>query len=305
MIAARREPLIIEKERLPHLSAFLMICMIWGLSLVVAYDLLGTGMPPFFLIAVTYGLGALTLFAVKAVSRKAPAISRDEWRYGILVGLLIFAAFGLQTVGLVYTTPAKSGLLTVLYVLFVPIIISIVLKKLSGRSMVFALIGFAGVLVMSGAAGGDASVNIGDVLTIMCAAAFAMQFVALEKFSPRLNTVNFTFVQMTAATFAGIAASLLLETSRYSGMDPLGAWGGLLFMGLIVTGLGFFVQTAAQKRIPATTISVLCCTESVFAMIFSWALGYDLITSPLLIGAGLIIASTLLSSIYERRELIG
>jgi len=282
-----------------------MICMVWGLSLVVAYDLLGTGMPPFFLIAVTYCLGALTLFTAKAFSRNTPAISRDEWRYGILVGVLIFTAFGLQTVGLVYTTPAKSGLLTVLYVLFVPIIISIVLKKLSARSMVFALIGFAGVLVMSGVTGGEASLNIGDLLTIMCAAAFAMQFVALEKFSPRLNTLNFTLVQMTAATLVGIAASLMLETNQYSDIDLIGSWGGLLFMGLIVTGLGFFVQTAAQKKIPSTTISVLCCTESVFAMLFSWILGYDLLTIPLLIGAALIIASTLLSSMYERRELIG
>ena len=282
-----------------------MICMVWGLSLVVAYDLLGTGMPPFFLIAVTYCLGALTLFTAKAFSRNTPSISRDEWRYGVLVGVLIFTAFGLQTVGLVYTTPAKSGLLTVLYVLFVPIIISIVLKKLSARSMVFALIGFAGVLVMSGVTGGEASLNIGDLLTIMCAAAFAMQFVALEKFSPRLNTLNFTLVQMTAATLVGIAASLMLETGQYSDIDLIGSWGGLLFMGLIVTGLGFFVQTAAQKKIPSTTISVLCCTESVFAMLFSWILGYDLLTIPLLIGAALIIASTLLSSMYERRELIG
>ena len=278
--------------------------MIWGLSLVVAYDLLGTGMPPFFLIAVTYGLGALTLLVAKIVSRTAP-ISRDEWKYGFLVGLVIFAAFGLQTVGLVYTTPAKSGLLTVLYVLLVPIIISIILKKVSVRSLAFALIGFVGVLIMSGVAGGDASFNIGDVLTIICAAAFAMQFVALEKFSPRLNAINFTLVQMVTATAAGVVVSLMLETGQYSGIDPSGSWVGLLFMGLIVTGLGFFVQTAAQKKIPSTTISVLCCTESVFALVFSWALGYDVVTVPLLAGAALIILSTILSSAFERRELIG
>ena len=294
-----------ERERLPHLSAFLIVCMVWGLSLVVAYDLLDTGIPPFFLIAVTYGLGALTLLAAKVIFKKTLSISRDEWGYGILVGVMIFAAFGLQTVGLVYTTPAKSGLLTILYVLFVPIIISIVLRKLSARSILFASLGFAGIIVMSGVTGGDASMNMGDLLTITCAVMFAMQFVALEKFSPRLDTINFTFVQMAAATFAGIAVSLMLETEQYSGMDLPGSWAGLVFMGLIVTGLGFFVQTAAQRKIPSTTISILCCTESVFAMIFSCALGHDVLDAPLLIGAALIIVSALLSSVYERRELIG
>jgi len=279
--------------------------MVWGLSLVVAYDLLGSGMPPVFLITVTYCLGVFTLLPVKLLLRSVPKISRDEWRFGALIGAVIFIAFGLQTVGLVYTTPAKSGLLTVLYVLFVPIIISIILKRPSVRSILFALVGFGGVFVMSGIAGGDASLNIGDILTIMCALMFAVHFVALEKFSPRLNAINFTLVQMIAATCLGAVVSLTFEFDQYADIDLLGSWIGLVFMGFIVTGLGFFVQTAAQKKIPSTTISIMCCTESVFAMIFSWALGYDLITIPLMAGAVLIITSTVLSSIYERRELVG
>ncbi|AIZ57252.1 EamA-like transporter family protein [Candidatus Methanoplasma termitum] len=298
------EYLIFEKERLPYLSAFLTICMVWGLSLVVAYDLLDTGIPPIFLIAVTYGLGAVTLIPAKFAFRSVPKISRDEWRYGALVGAIIFLAFGLQTVGLLYTTPAKSGLLTVLYVLFVPIIIALIQKKISWLSVLFALIGFMGVLIMSGITGGDASMNIGDVLTIICAVMFAMQFVALEKYSPRLNAVNFTLVQMITAAAIGIAVSLVFENGQYNNMGLIGSWLGLVFMGFIVTGLGFYVQTAAQKKIPSTTIAIMCCTESVFAVIFSWALGYDIITIPLFVGAVLIVASTVLSSIYERRTLI-
>jgi drug/metabolite transporter (DMT)-like permease len=278
--------------------------MVWGLSLVIAYDLLDTGIPPIFLIAVTYGFGAVTLLPAKLAIRSTPKISTDEWRYGALVGMVIFLAFGLQTVGLVYTTPAKSGLLTILYVLFVPIIIALVQKKISKLSILFALIGFIGVLIMSGITGGDTSMNAGDVLTIFCAVMFAMQFVALEKFSPRLNAVNFTLVQMITAALVGMAVSLVFENRQYGDMELIGSWAGLVFMGFIVTGLGFYVQTAAQKKIPSTTIAIMCCTESVFAMIFSWALGYDVITIPLIIGAVLIVASTILSSIYDRRELI-
>jgi drug/metabolite transporter (DMT)-like permease len=109
---------------------------------------------------------------------------------------------------------------------------------------------------------------------------------------------------MTAAAIVGLAVSFTIENGQFHGMDLAGSWAGLAFMGLIVTGLGFFVQTAVQKKIPSTTISIMCCTESVFAMIFSWYLGYDLITVPLAIGAVLIVASTMLSSVYEKRELI-
>jgi drug/metabolite transporter (DMT)-like permease len=299
------EDLLVEKERLLHLSAFLTICIVWALSLVIAYDLLDTGIPPFFLVMVTYGIGALTLLSAKVLFRSTPRIGRNELRCGIVAGMLIFGAFGLQTLGLAYTTPAKSGLLTVLYVLFVPVIISIIRSKLSSRSVLFALIGFAGVVVMSGVVGGDASMNFGDILTIFCAVMFAMHFVTLEKYSPSLNTVNFTLVQMITAATAAAAVSLLAENGQYSGMDLVGSWAGLAFMGLIVTGLGFFIQTAVQKKISATTVSVMCCSESVFAMMFSWALGFDAITFPLLAGAAMIVTSTVLSSIYEKRELIG
>ena len=277
--------------------------MAWGLSLVVAYDLLDTGIPPFFLVAVTYGVGALTLLFVRTILRSNTKISSGELRYGLVVGLLIFVAFGLQTAGLEYTTPARSGLLTVLYVLFVPLIISGILRKISVRSVLFALIGFAGVFMMSGALGGE-GMNVGDVLTIMCAIVFAIHFVALEKLSPRFNAINFTFVQMIGAAVFAIFVSVSFEVNRYGGMDIPGSWIGLLFMGLIVTGAGFFVQTAVQKKIPSTTISVMCCTESIFALLFSWLLGYDIVTAPLLIGAALIVSSTVLSSLYERRELI-
>ena len=296
--------MIFERERLPYLSAFLTICMVWGLSLVIAYDLLDTGIPPIFLISVTYGLGAAALIPAKLAIRSTPRISSDEWRYGALLGIIIFLAFGLQTVGLVYTTPAKSGLLTVLYVLFVPIMIALIRKKISKLSILFALIGFIGVLFISGITVGDASMNVGDILTVFCAVMFAMQFVALEKYSPRLNAVNFTLVQMAAAALIGIAVSLIFESGQYENMDLIGSWVGLVFMGFIVTGLGFYVQTASQKKIPSTTIAVMCCTESVFAVIFSCALGFDVMTVPLLIGAVLIVASTVLSSIYEKRELI-
>jgi drug/metabolite transporter (DMT)-like permease len=277
--------------------------MIWGFSLVAAYDLLGAGIPPFFLIAVTYGIGALTLFATKAAVGSTPKISKNELKYGLLAGLLIFAAFGLQTVGLQYTTPARSGLLTVLYVLFVPIIISLMRKKLSMRSIVFASIGFIGVFFMSGVE--NASMNAGDIATIACAVMFAMHFVVLERSPPSLNTINFTLIQMTVAASAAIAISMMAENSRFSGMDPMGSFVGLLFMGLIVTALGFFVQTAAQKRIPAASISVMCCTESVFSMAFSWALGHDDLTFPLLAGAGLIVSSAVLSSLFEKKNHIG
>jgi drug/metabolite transporter (DMT)-like permease len=293
-----------EKERIPYLSAFLIICVIWGLSLVIAYDLLDTGIPPFFLVAVTYGIGALTILFAKLIWR-APRITSEELRYGLLVGLLIFGAFGLQTVGLEYTTPAKSGLLTILYVIMVPILISIIKRKLSARSILLAFTGFLGVLIMSGITGGDLFFNMGDTLTVMCAVMFAVHFIMLEKHSAGLDPVNFTLVQMIAATAFALVVSLSIESDRYQGMDLIGSWAGLAFMGLIVTGLGFFVQTAVQRKIPATTTSIMCCTESVFALIFSWALGYESVTVPLLAGAALIILSTVLSSIYEKRELTG
>jgi len=287
-----------------YLLAFLVVCVVFGLSFSVVEDLLNNGVPPFFLTAVTYAIGTLTLVAARPFVRTS-RFSRSETRYGLYVGVVIFLAFAFQTLGLVHTTPAKGVALTCLYVIFTPLIVMMIRRKVSFNILGLALLAFLGVMILSGMfteSGGG--LNRGDMLVMMCAFSFSVQFLLLERFSASLDTLNFTTVQLFIVTIIATVISLLTE------LDEMGFTLGallimeLLFMGIMVTGISFFIQTMVQRRIPATTISVLCCTELVFGVMFSFAFGMDEVTMPIIVGSLVIFVATVITASRKQGPLI-
>ncbi|MDR2845968.1 MAG: DMT family transporter [Candidatus Methanoplasma sp.] len=289
-----------NRNDLPYLLAFLYVCVVYGLNKVIVKATLDGGVPTFLLVVVTYGIGFLMFLPAKRIF-KAPKISHNEWKYGALVGAVIFVAFALQTLGISGTTATNAGLFTSLYVIFIPIIIILIKKKFSARPLLLAVLSFIGIAVLTGISPPSPS----EVLILGCALAYAAQFILLEKYSPKLNTINFTVVQLLVVSLISAVITLATETTKYADINVDQTWYLLAFAGLAIIGLGFFIQTLAQTRIPATTVSVMCCTEAVFGMIFGAWLLDEPVTAMIVIGAVIIVISTVLSAIFGQEKLIG
>ncbi|MDR3205728.1 MAG: DMT family transporter [Candidatus Methanoplasma sp.] len=291
-------------KNLPYAIAFLFVPAMWASNIILVKDL-SEDIPTFALVLITYGLGALTVLAARPLL-KAPKFTKREWMYGALIGVMVFAATGFQFLGLLYTTPANSGLFTILYVIFIPVIVLIIKRRFSYRPLLFAVIGLIGVVVLSGAWEGVVSLNRGDAFTAIGAVFWALQFVLLEKYSPGLNSVNLTVTYLVFVTLAAAATTLIAENSAYGTMAPQSSWvASLVFMGVVTIGLCFLIQTFVQSKVPASTVAMLCCTQSLFALLFSLILGYDEVTLALIGGAALITVSAALSALYGQEPLIG
>ena len=99
--------------------ALLALTLVWGTTFtLVKIALEGTSAGAF--LSLRFGVAFLAALAIWLwrSPRASPGLLRD----GSLLGLAMFAGFALQTAGLRYTTPARSGFLTGLAVLFVPFI---------------------------------------------------------------------------------------------------------------------------------------------------------------------------------------
>ena len=128
----------------------------------------------------------------------------------------MFAGFALQTVGLRYTTPARSGFLTGLAVLVVPFIARFLMKRrVLLASWAGVALAVAGLVLLTRPFGGDvaAAVRLGDALTAGCAVAYAFQIIWTSEFSPRHPLSSLTLVQI-GVTFAGSLAMLPFEPVR-------------------------------------------------------------------------------------------
>jgi drug/metabolite transporter (DMT)-like permease len=282
--------------------ALLVVTAIWGLTFVMVRDAVHA-YPVFAFLATRFALALVGLVPVllwrrhhlRAVGRGP---RRRQWAAGALIGVALFAGYAFQTLGLLFTTPAKAGFITGLSVVIVPL-----LGVVCGRErlhpaviggVAVALVGL-GFLSLSGVRS-PLAVNPGDLLVLACAVSFAGQIVLVGRFAPRMNALVLTAAQI--ATVALLSAGISLVWEHPPVWPPRGQpLFAALFTGLLATALAFGVQTAAQRFTTATHAALIFAAEPVFAALGSYLLIGELLSPAQWLGCGFILAGMLLAEL--------
>jgi len=257
-------------ERAVAELALLVLTLFWGTTfLLVKNALVGTSTGAF--LALRFALAAVALGLVWLVRRDRP--TPGLWRHGILLGLAMFGGFAFQTLGLRYTTPARSGFITGMSVLLVPFIARFALGRRVPR---FAWAGIAlaavGILALTRPFGDhvDALVRLGDLLTAACAITYAFQIIYISEWSSRHRLAPLVFLQVTV-TFIGSLLLLPLEPVQVAWGAPL--LGTVLFTGLCMTAGAFFIMNWAQRHTTAVRAALIFSLEPAAAALFSNLVG--------------------------------
>ncbi len=278
--------------------ALLIVTVAWGVSFLLTKNALD-GLETFNFLAVRFGIA--TLISAVIFLKDIIRMSRKTLLLGIGVGTVMFAAYALQTVGITITTISKSAFITGTNVLMVPLFMALFLKRIPDRSSLLgALMAFAGLGLMT-LTGGSAdvgtagSLNLGDLLTLIAAAGFAIYILAVGKYTTQVDSIPFAIVQLgTVAVFSGIT-SLLFETP----IVPTGSetWFAILFLAIVCTSLAFIVQNVAQKYTTSTHAALIFSGEPVFAAMFAYVMVGEVLGRNGVIGGGLILAGMLVAEL--------
>lgn len=245
---------------------------------------------PYQVLAVRFAVGAALLGLV--FYKKLRQIDQRVLWKGALLGVLLYSAFALQTVGLQYTTPSKNAFLTGVNVVMVPFIAFILYKrKLDTFELFGAILALLGVAVLS--LQWSAGVNLGDVLTLGCAVLFAFHIFYTARFVRTEDAILLTLLQMGTAAVIGCVTVGALGQTSFS-MEPSGLT-AVLYLAVFSTTLAFLLQTVGQKHLSETKAAIILSTESVWGMAFSVALAYEVLTFRMFLGALLIFLAILLS----------
>jgi drug/metabolite transporter (DMT)-like permease len=208
-----------------------------------------------------------------------------------------------QTIGLSMTTVAKSGFITTLYALFIPIMTMIFFKKLY-KKLFWLLIVMAtfGMALMCNLEMKD--MNFGDFLTLICSLFAAIHIIYIGRVANQIESaVEFNFLQNFFVALLSIPIALIfkgpvkVEVLFAENQFPLL---GLLYLGIISSMISFTVQIVAQKKIPDHIAGLVFLTESPFAAFFGFIIFGELLNMMNLFGAGLIILSVLLIPVLGR-----
>lgn len=218
---------------------------------------------------------------------------RKDFFRAFPAGLLLGGMLLLQTIGLQYTSATKSGFLTSLYVIFVPLISSWLLKvKSDWRNYFLALLAMLGTYTLMGAS--IENLNQGDFWTIGCAFFAAFHIIYIGFITNKIQS-SFRFNNYQGFWCLLILAPLLAtqDSVRINTTDLL-PWIGIACLGIASSLIAFFIQVRTQKILSDTTASMLFLLESPFAAFFGYALLNERLTLSQVFGAVLILATSVM-----------
>ena len=240
------------------LLALIGVTAIWGVTFVQVQDAIAI-YPLFAFLAVRFAISTAVLAPFAWGSLRT--LPRSGYRAGIGVGVLLAAAYGLQTAGLELTTVASTGFITGLYVVFTPLLALAFFGTPVPRALwVGVALAVVGLLLLNGVPGGSA---LGNALVLGNAVFQACQITAMERYAPRYDPRALTFLQM-ATSFVGFSVIALalgeLEVPR-----GWTVWSALLVTGVFAGALGYLIATWVQARTTAARAALVFTLEAPFA----------------------------------------
>ena len=291
-----------KKEQIKGIIQLLLATLIWGCAFVaqsVGMDHLG----PMSFQAVRSLLAVAALVPVIALMDRSPAAflprwkAKGLWKTGILCGLALFVAQSLQQVGLIYTEPGKAGFITAMYIVLVPVLGLFLGRKCGIRVWISVLLAVAGLYLLSCV--GVSSVNLGDILILISAAAFAVQILLIDILAQSIDGLRLNCIQFMVVTVLSALAAAFTETLTWSGVIDCAV--PLLYAGVLSSGAAFSLQILGQQHLPPEPASLIMSLESVFAVLAGWLILHQTLSPTELLGCCLVFSGVILCQVKGKK----
>ncbi len=288
-------------------SAFLLLltALIWGLAFVAQSEGMRTlGTYTFYtsrcVLSVMFLLCVLVIRKIfnktkgKLMAENKPSgTRRDLFVAGTLCGISMFAATIAQQNGLIYTTVGKSGFITALYILIVPILGIFLKKKVAPILWLCVLIALFGMYLLCLSDGGG--INKGDIYTLVCAFLYSIQILTIDRYAGKVDVIALSMFQFGLGAIISCICMFLFEEPTVS--QFMVAAVPVLYAGILSSGVAFTLQIAAQRHISPTLATLIMSLESVFAALFGWILLRQALSSREIVGCVLVFSAIILSEL--------
>jgi len=278
----------------------LLVVILWGATFVMVQDAIQEW-PVFAFLALRFAIATAAFAPIflwrrrrsdSAENREGTKTESSFLLPAIVIGLVLGASYAFQTLGLLYTTPAKTGFITGLNVILVPVGAALFLRQRASAPVVAGvLLATIGLALLS--LNDDLSIGFGDFLVFICAIAVAAQILLVARYAPWISPFRLAAIQIGTMAVACALISLVFEVPK--GLPPLSGTVlfAAVFTGLLATTFAFTAQAWAQRFTSASHIALLYTLEPVTAALFSYLLIGEVLTVRALIGCALILAGML------------
>ena len=267
-----------KNNRIIGILILMFTSIIWGLAFV-AQDQVADSIEPFTLNCIRCLIGALVLLPVLLIKNKIqnrPVLEKDKSKRkkliiaSVLCGVSLCIGMNFQQFGIaLYPNDAavsgRSGFITALYVVLVPILSLLLKKKLGINTIISVVLATIGLYLLCFSKGLD-HVYLGDIIVLISALGFALQILFVDKYVGEIEGVKLSLLQfVVCGVLSGILMFIFEKPSINKIMEVILP---ILYLGGISSGIGYTLQIIGQKFSNNPTLdSIIMSLESVFAVL--------------------------------------
>ena len=223
--------------------------------------------------------------------------------------LLLFsgAAMGVNWILLFEAYKYTTVSVATLSYYFAPVIVMVVCpiifkEKLTAKQIICFVMATAGLVLITGTAGGGSRDLLGIAFGLG-AAMFYATVILLNKFIKGVTGLHRTFIQFLSAIIVLLPYVAFTSGFNFAKLNGKGIT-ALLIVGLIHTGITYCMYFSALKELPGQKVAILSYIDPLVAVVVSLCLN-EAMTVTQIIGGILILGFTLLSEIpLEKKKQI-
>lgn len=290
----------LQKQRtLTGIFAGLAAASIWGGMYVVSKIVLEV-IPPFALLTIRYGIGALALGLVIYFRKNKIAISKEFFWKSFWVGFLGYGiSLGFQFVGTKLSTASNGSLVTSATPAFVLIFAPFLLGERTTLKRMLALaVSTVGVIAVIDPRTAELSPTLfwGNMSLLAAALTWALYSVLVRKISKSGDLLSSATIMLLGGLPTSLIFGMWEVHAQGIGRITIGIIFGILFLGIISTAVAMFLWNYAFAELPAALASLTFFAQPIVGTLLGWFFLAEKITplfllGGLLIGLGIFIAT--------------
>ena len=281
--------------------------LLWGLAFVAQSEAAGT-VPPFIFNSLRSFIGAAFLLVLLYIVKKKahePIFPKDRSVQktaivgGVVCGMLLTVSVNFQQFGITFypdgvATEARSGFLTALYVILVPILSLFFGKRIKLPILAAVAVAMLGIYLLC-LTDGLGGLYLGDVLVFLCAVSFSFHIMAIDRFAEPVGGILLSMLQFTVC---GIVSGLLsIFTEEIIWSNVLAATPQILYLGIVSSGIAYTLQIVGQKYAEPAVASLSMSLECVFAALGGWLISGNGLSMREFFGCALVFLAIILAQI--------
>jgi drug/metabolite transporter (DMT)-like permease len=239
-------------------------------------------------------ISILILTILLAAKHARQGIDAKSFIKGLYTGVAYTTGLLLQGLGTQYVTPSTSAFITGLNTVHVHLYAGFLARKYGLTHAVSLVLAISGLYIL---ASPQNSGGLGETLVFMGSISWATQIILVSKYSDS-SMLEYLYGMFTPTLFLAPYVFIVENGGELS----LNAIAYLTYLAVACSLGATYFQVKGQKYVTASSAAIIFLLEPVFALIFSLVMGLEDLVLYKLVGGGLIVLATYITTIGELKE---